>query len=107
MKSPKLTFEYRGNWNNGKREGTGIETGPKGKYSGTWKNGMRNGRGSETSLVGTSFEGHWTFDKKTGAVERKLPSGLKETQKWREGLILNTKNFRIPPDLPIFPVFDF
>eukprot|EP00800_Vazella_pourtalesii_P021987 TRINITY_DN838_c0_g1_i2.p1 TRINITY_DN838_c0_g1~~TRINITY_DN838_c0_g1_i2.p1 ORF type:complete len:913 (+),score=140.18 TRINITY_DN838_c0_g1_i2:317-3055(+) len=107
MKSSKLTFEYRGNWNNGKREGTGIETGPKGKYNGSWKNGMRNGRGIETSLVGTTFEGHWTFDKKTGSVERKLPSGHKETQKWREGLILNTKNFLVPSDLPVFPVFDF
>ncbi|KAI6649102.1 Radial spoke head 10-like B [Oopsacas minuta] len=107
MKSSKLTFEYRGNWINGKREGTGIETGPKGKYNGTWKNGMRNGQGNETSLVGTSFEGHWTFDKKTGSVDRKLASGLKETQKWRDGLILNTKNCLIPPDLPSFPVFDF
>ena len=107
MKSSKLTFEYRGIWVNGKREGIGIETGPKGKYNGSWKNGMRNGRGIETSLVGTTFEGHWTYDKKTGSVERKLPSGLKESQKWRDGLILNTKNCLIPPDIPNFPVFDF
>lgn len=52
---------YAGSWQDGMRQGYGVQTGPAGKYEGQWASGERNGPGVFWSPDGLSGEaGVWT-----------------------------------------------
>jgi len=52
--------EYKGDVENGKPNGQGIDTFPDGsKYVGEWKNGKHHGQGTYTFHDGVKWEGVW------------------------------------------------
>lgn len=62
---------YRGQTNNGKREGLGVlYQGDSTVYSGMWHNGMRQGRGTASDHDGRLIDGVWDHDTLVTATRR-------------------------------------
>eukprot|EP01087_Luapelamoeba_hula_P017457 TRINITY_DN5505_c0_g1_i1.p1 TRINITY_DN5505_c0_g1~~TRINITY_DN5505_c0_g1_i1.p1 ORF type:complete len:1317 (+),score=235.45 TRINITY_DN5505_c0_g1_i1:175-4125(+) len=92
---------YEGQWENGKRQGTGKQTdGTGGIYDGQWHNDLRHGTGVYTSKLGIKYEGKWVDNLMDGAVTVTYgTSGAVLVQNYQNG-VLQEALHRVPPSLP-------
>ena len=60
---------YNGEWDGNKRHGHGTYTWPTGMYEGQFDQDRRHGKGKATFSDGTTYDGDWVYDKRTGQGE--------------------------------------
>ncbi|ELR18567.1 RhoGEF domain containing protein [Acanthamoeba castellanii str. Neff] len=79
--------EFTGQWQLGKRHGSGrLEYFNGNVYDGAWQEDMRHGYGTLTYATGEVYEGTWANDKKDGQGTMKYMNGAGYTGQWKDGL---------------------
>lgn len=74
---------YSGDFQKGKRSGTGAYTYAHGtKYNGRWREDMANGRGSIVWAEGDRYEGTWAADRRQGHGVYQWTDGTKYEGQW-------------------------
>ncbi len=86
--SYKVKFKYKGQWENDKKNGFGVQIYAKGsKYEGEWKDNKRHGKGTlwfmntKKKLI-RQYTGEWKIDKKNGSGTMFFQSGNRYDGFW-------------------------
>eukprot|EP00002_Diphylleia_rotans_P037878 TRINITY_DN851_c0_g1_i4.p1 TRINITY_DN851_c0_g1~~TRINITY_DN851_c0_g1_i4.p1 ORF type:complete len:1328 (-),score=243.35 TRINITY_DN851_c0_g1_i4:664-4647(-) len=93
------TYEYKGNWVMGKKEGSGRMKYPNGdKYRGGWESDMRHGHGTYEDIEGGYlFEGTYVRGRKDGKGVIKKANGDQIIGQWVDGVLIGSVDYVFAP----------